>query len=53
MHYLGVQSITQNRGDVALRKTKINLSTKSLDPTNLCQLRQTMFRHQQLWLRAQ
>ena len=36
MHYLGVRSIAQKCEEEALRKTRINLSTKSSDQTNLC-----------------
>jgi len=37
MHYLGVRNIAQKGGEVALRKMKINLSTKSSDLINWCQ----------------
>jgi len=37
MHYLVVWSIDQKRVEVTLRKMKINLSTKFLNLTNLCQ----------------
>ena len=52
MHYLGIRSITQKRREVALKKTKINLSTKSSDQTTLCQLREIMFGRQKLELRT-
>jgi hypothetical protein len=37
MHCLDVQNIRQKRGEVAERKMKLNLSTKFLGLTNLCQ----------------
>lgn len=52
MHYLGVRSIAQKRGEVVLRNMKINLYVKSSDLTNLCQLREIMLGHQQLELKA-
>ena len=35
------------RGEVALKEMKFNLTTKSSNLTNLCQLGETMFGHQQ------
>jgi hypothetical protein len=51
MYYHDVQSITQKRGEIAMWKSKMNLSTKSSDLANLCQARENMIGHHQLELR--
>lgn len=47
MHKLGVPSVARKKGEVALRNTKINISTMSSDLNNECQYTETWSEHQQ------